>query len=677
MKNAKPFFLAISLVTLAVGVPNLVGQSPDGAPPASEPAAPETPDRPGSPSDTPSPDDDSRGGSLLSGLSGLMPGGDPSGSGNSGARDSRSLPGDAGGLGHVLSAFQMEGSALDWRGTQFHLGDVAAVRARFEKYLSSPPSDSDEDLAYDALLEKISRRLIGEGGGHDQVRVSEAWRMLYQASAFPMDAGLSETLADRVVSFWQTNRKVAALDLQNEQLAQDREYREMKIRTIEERDRREFIDLTRGQAAKGAPPPPSLDHQSEPERKRLERIEAKMDENEQFEAVARINQKLEFQSLVVQFFMQRRFQHALIANDFYRYMFDAEENVLEGADALKGQMFGDLDVKITTSTLDALAKEAIADAESSLETVGFLLEQDEVHQAAQRLMEAFFLGEYLPAVKRFPLARKRRIGQYLRDVVALANALDVKSFERAEDKLNAIEAYATDFDGGKARAYIDTSRQLSNLAVQRALAAAHAEDRDAVDQSLSEAVRYWPTNPKIEAFTDKMLEQTDLQQLAARDFDRLLNQENYRAIFEDRFKFAGALAADPERSETFEGLMRRMETIETALAQARELVRVDNAFGAWEILERVYRQYPEDPELSRRRGDLAVKASSFAAVISRADDARSANRFGEALMTYLRAIDVYPASRFARDGIEAVVEAYLDQQEGPSGQGAVVAAKGS
>jgi len=156
----------------------------------------------------------------------------------------------------------------------------------------------------------------------------------------------------------------------------------------------------------------------------------------------------------VQFFVQRRFQHALIANDFYRYMFNAEDNALEGADALKGQVFGDLDVKITTSTLDALSKEAISDVESSLETIDFLLEQGEIHNATKRLMEAFYLGEYLPPIKRYPLEKKRKVAAYIRDLTSLASSLEVKSFDRAEKKLAEIESYAEDFDGGQADAFI-------------------------------------------------------------------------------------------------------------------------------------------------------------------------------------------------------------------------------
>lgn len=566
---------------------------------------------------------------------------------------------DAAGVQSILDSFDLGSGAIDWRGTQFNLGDVEMAQARFEKYLNSPPSTSEDDLTYDTLLTEISHRLIGKGGGTDAQRVSEAWRMLYRASEFPMDAGLCEILADRIVSFWQTNKKVAALNLQTERLESDRQYRESKIRSIADQDRREFIDLTRGTTNQDAPPPPSMDHLSAPEQKRLEKIEAKIEENENFEATSRITQKLEYQSLIVQFFVQRRFQHALIANDFYRYMFNAEDNALEGADALKGQVFGDLDVKITTSTLDALAKEAISDVESSLETIDFLMEQGEIHNATKRLMEAFYLGEYLPPIKRYPLEKKREVAGYIRDLTSLASSLEVKSFDRAEKKLAEIESYAEDFDGGKADAFIQTSKQLSNLAIQRALSAAYEQDRVGIEDGLKEAVTYWPTNPEIQKFSEKLLEKTDIKDMAALDFDRFIRQDDYRAIFNDRFRFAAALALDKERNAEFLDIMKRMEVIESAMAQAKELSRIQNTFGAWEVLERVYRQYPEDQELNRLRGDFAVKASQFASVIASAEQARKKADYGKALFAYLEAQKLYPASFFVEEGIEEAVDAIL------------------
>ncbi|MDQ8206079.1 hypothetical protein QEH52_01040 [Coraliomargarita sp. SDUM461003] len=581
---------------------------------------------------------------------------------------------DSAGVQSTLDSFNLGSGAMDWRGKQFNLGDAEMAQARFEKYLNSPPSTSEEDLTYDTLLTEISHRLIGKGGGTDKQRVSEAWRMLYRASEFPMDAGLSEILADRIVSFWQTNNKVAALGLQTERLETDRQYRESKIRSIADQDRHEFIRLTRGTGNQDAAPPPSMDHLSEPERKRLEQIEEKIEENESYEATSRITQKLEYQSLIVQFFVQRRFQHALIANDFYRYMFNAEDNALEGADALKGQVFGDLDVKITTSTLDALSKEAVSDVESSLDTINFLLEQGEIHNATKRLMEAFYLGEYLPVIKRYPLDKKRKIAGYIRDLTSLASSLEVKSFDRAEKKLEEIEGYVQDFDGGKADAFIQTSKQLSNLAIQRALSAAYEQDRSGIEAGLEEAVKYWPTNPGIQEFSNKLLEKTDIKDMAALDFDRFIKQDDYRAIFNDRFRFAAALAMDEGRNVEFLDIMKRMEVIESAMAQAQELSRIQNTFGAWEVLERVYREYPEDQELNRLRGDYAVKAAQFASVIAKAEQARKKEDFGQALFAYLEAQKLYPASFFVEEGIQESVDAILEDRSDLSGKDVAIEA---
>ena len=111
---------------------------------------------------------------------------------------------------------------------------------------------------------------------------------------------------------------------------------------------------------------------------------------------------------------------------------------------------------------------------------------------------------------------------------------------------------------GKADAFIQTSKQLSNLAIQRALSSAYEQDRVGIEDGLKEAVTYWPTNPEIQKFTDKLLEKTDIKDMAALDFDRFIRQDDYRAIFNDRFCFAAALALDESRNVEFLDIMKRM-----------------------------------------------------------------------------------------------------------------------
>ena len=139
------------------------------------------------------------------------------------------------------------------------------VQSRFEKYLNTPPAASVEDIAYNQLLIDISQRLAGRGGGTDNERTIDAWRMLFEAENYPMDDNLCRTIADKVVNFWQTTRKIEKLLLQNEFLEQDRARKESGIRIISNMDRRDFIDIMRG---KDATPPPTREYEMDPLKKR-------------------------------------------------------------------------------------------------------------------------------------------------------------------------------------------------------------------------------------------------------------------------------------------------------------------------------------------------------------------------------------------------------------------------
>lgn len=558
----------------------------------------------------------------------------------------------------LLSFLNNQNNLVDLSGKKIDDVQQKLVRARFEKYLNSPPATSSEDLSYNQLLVDISQRLAGKGGGSDAERTLDAWRLLFKAEDYPMDDQLCRTIADKVVNFWQTTRKIEKLAVQNEKLEKDRNRKESGMRTVSSMDRQDFINMMRG---KDAIPPPTRDYELDPIKKRLQETEAKLQENKSYEATSRVNQKLDFQSLIVQFFLQRRYYHAIIANDFYRYLFAAEDGKIEGIDSLKGQMFGGIDIKLTTSTIDALCKEAINDTDKAVKAAEYLISRGEIHSATQRMLEAFFIGENLAPVKTFPMDSKREIMRYLRDTDKLANAVEVKHVERVEEILKEIQSYAKDFDSGQIEAFIQTSRRLSDLALQKALVAAQTRNQPAVETALQEAVQFWPTNPKIQEFLKTIIGKVDLKDVATADFDRLFAQKDFRGIFNDRFRFAAALAVDATRNKDFLEIMKRMEVIETSMGQAKELARLKNNFAAWEIIEKVYRQFPEDAELNRIRADLTVKSSSFAAAISKADEASIDGDKWAALLAYLKARDIYPMSSIANDEITKHANQILEE----------------
>lgn len=558
----------------------------------------------------------------------------------------------------LLSFLNNQNNLVDLSGKKIDDVQQKLVRARFEKYLNSPPATSSEDLSYNQLLVDISQRLAGKGGGSDAERTLDAWRLLFKAEDYPMDDQLCRTIADKVVNFWQMTRKIEKLAVQNEKLEKDRSRKESGMRTVSSMDRQDFINMMRG---KDAIPPPTRDYELDPIKKRLQETEAKLQENKSYEATSRVNQKLDFQSLIVQFFLQRRYYHAIIANDFYRYLFAAEDGKIEGIDSLKGQMFGGIDIKLTTSTIDALCKEAINDTDKAVKAAEYLISRGEIHSATQRMLEAFFIGENLAPVKAFPMDSKREIMRYLRDTDKLVNAVEVKHVERVEEILKEIQSYTKDFDSGQIEAFIQTSRRLSDLALQKALVAAQTRNQPAVETALQEAVQFWPTNPEIQEFLKTIIGKVDLKDVATADFDRLFAKKDFRGIFNDRFRFAAALAVDATRNKDFLEIMKRMEVIETSMGQAKELARLKNNFAAWEIIEKVYRQFPEDAELNRIRADLTVKSSSFAAAISKAEEASINGDKWAALLAYLKARDIYPMSSIANAEITKRANQILEE----------------
>jgi tetratricopeptide (TPR) repeat protein len=503
----------------------------------------------------------------------------------------------------------------------------------------------------------------------------KAWRLLYKAAEYEIDNRNSETLASRIVTCWQANQKISDILKENQQLERARERHERAIR-VEEASNQRNSESSRVTGVKkdndssskafqqpSAPPPPSISA-SAPSVKRLMEAEAKMKVNEASSTLSRQTLKLEFQALILQYFAQRRFQHVTIANDFYRYIFAGEEQTLEGAGVLRSGITG-LDTKVTTAALQSLTNEAIRDVNSGIAIVDYHLERGELQAATERLQEAYFLGEFVPSVQTFPRDKKQRLTEFVRTSGQLLTALEVRDLDQASSLLLKLGVLAKDFNPAKPRAMIEGAKQISNLTLKRALVAAQTGDVKAAQDFIQQAVQTWPNNPEIEKVTDSLFAKADLKTNSALDFDRYLNQKDFRAIFNDRFRLGTALATDETRGKQLIEVMRRMEKIEIAIAQAKEFDRTANKYGAWEVLERVYGEFPEDSELNRLRADYAVGALDYAGALNTANKAFARKDFGTAMVLYLKAMEVYPAGLLANDAMKAAALAYLEAKKVP------------
>ena len=304
------------------------------------------------------------------------------------------------------------------------------------------------------------------------------------------------------------------------------------------------------------------------------------------------------------------------------------------------------------SQIDSLANEAIRDINEGVEAYKFLLEQGELQSATERLAETFALGEYMPSVRLLPREDKRRALEFSQKTNELLAALEVNDLTRAEKLVNEIQAIAKDFDASKPLAKIETAKTISSMHLTKARNAAVSGDKSAMEAELRSAAEIWPRNPALSEVGKTIDIQTDVQQQAMSDFDRLLSQGNHRQIYNDKLRFIAASALYPEKQQQLTEVLQKMATVEGAILKAKEIAGRGDPAGAWESVEAVQMEFPNDTELHRLRATLTTQAADFVQTLNKAQTLEKQDQPGPSLAWYLQARKKYPASTFARDGID-------------------------
>ena len=304
------------------------------------------------------------------------------------------------------------------------------------------------------------------------------------------------------------------------------------------------------------------------------------------------------------------------------------------------------------SQIDSLANEAIRDINEGIEAYKFLLEQGELQSATERLAETFALGEYMPSVRLLPREAKRRALEYSQKTNELLAALEVNDLTRAEKLLNEIESMAKDFDTSKPLAKIETAKTISSMHLAKARNAAVSGDKTAMENELRSAAEIWPRNPALAEVGNTIFTQSDVQQQAMNDFDRLLSQKNHRQIYNDKLRFIAAAAMYPEKQQQLNNVLQGMAAVEGAILKAKEIAGRGDPAGAWESVEAAQKEFPDDTELNQLRASLTTQAADFVQTLAKAEALEKQNQPGPSLAWYLQARKKYPASTFALAGID-------------------------
>lgn len=564
------------------------------------------------------------------------------------------------------SGFDPGSEVMTWDGKIWNIQDQRIFRARFEKYLNAEEETSAEAKKYRNQFREMLDLLSPAKMSRENFR--KAWAVLPQASDYEPDAQLCSALDDAIFGVLLAQQEVTRIDDQNRSLAQ-------RKNTLEWNSRFTAESSLLGPAPKNPVAAEQWnreqnlkrDMKMQPLLTELGEVNASIAGNRVKKEAVRLQAKIEFQVLIAQLFLQRRFEHVILANRFYRALFGDGDNQLRVADSYTGsqsdknrEAFGDLaKLPKTLGQLDALANEAIRDVREGVEAFSFLLEKSELKSASERLSEAFAVGEYLPEIRLLPRAKKREVLEFTRKTNQLLSALEVKDYGRAGSLVRELEEISKDFDVSKPLAAIETARTVSALHLAKARAAAASGDRITLENELRLATEIWPRNPALAEVSGAIFTQTDVQQQAVSDFERLYAQKNYRQIFEDKVRFIAATALHPDKQEKLKQVLDQVQLAEAALLRASELAKRGDPAGAWESVERGFSNYPDDPKLNQARAEFTTQAAEFVRNIRTAQEMERKQQLGSSLAWYLRAQQDYPSSEIAEEGVSRLTSQIL------------------
>jgi len=574
-------------------------------------------------------------------------------------------------VGNDVPYFDPTTDVFSFDGKQFNVNDNRVFRARFEKYLNAEAATSEEDRAYREAIREILDILSPHN--RDPDKFPKAVAKLQYAAQFPQDARLCESLANAVYRVYLAQKNAGELRQLNDKLAKQRKQLDWRFDQWKEggtggRERKLSDDPNQDENAEATDPTNAGHLQRYVQR--IAELESERVANKAKMQLTEVEAKTEFQALIVQFFLQRRFQHVVMGARFYTEFFK------DGAGRLKFEEGSEVEQSFsetigfnpTITTLDAFASEAIRDVRQSVESFGYLVERGETDGAMRQLQQAFVTGEYLPAVQSIPREKKRSVLDYAQNAFQLTSAIEVKDYARAEKLVDEMKEQASDFDPSKPTAAIESAKLSSNMRIRTAKNAALAGEEEKYEENIKAAAEIWPTNPALKEQFDLISDSADVQQQAKLEFDRLLGTQSYRQIFNNKARFIAATVDDPDRQEALEEVVENVQEIETVLKQAETLEQAGNAHAAWELVEKTFQRFPDDVPLSAKRSDLATGVAPFAKALKTAENLEERQQYGSSLAWYLSARRIYPQSEFAEDGIDRLVDHILPEEDDVSGE---------
>ena len=582
-------------------------------------------------------------------------------------------PPAAGPFGQEIPLLDPAAETITVGGVAIPLGDNRLLKARFEKYLAQPPESDEAAAKYRETLKQILATVSPfRTGGPD---LYSAFKLLPGASSYPGDANLCGSLAESIYVAMLAKQDINGLNKLNKSIEDEKKSiiaeADWKART------EKSISITESDGKDGekkttAVEKPGLGISSlkyADTLRRIAEIEVLKKANIVKTEAQTLQTKAQYQVSMVQWFVQRRYEHVLMAARFYNQIWkDGDATLRINKDSDVSKLFSQsVGVSPTVASLDSLSNEAIREASKYVEAFDLMLSRGELHSASQRLLEAYALGEYLSPVATLSLEKKRQVADYFRDLNELYGTLQAHDYTKTIELAASLKSRAKDFPSSKVDSAIAAYTLASDLAIEEAKAHLLAKDGDKASEKIKAAAEIWPTNPKLKEFRNLVNNSGGLI-LIRNDFDRLITEGNFREIARRQYEIAPAIQGDPKREDAFKQIMTNLTKIETALGKASEFSKMGQDCAAWEQLAKMRQDFPDDPKLGRELELLAPKVAEFTHALDKAKqfENRTPKQVGSALAWYLKARSIHPQSDLAEAGAKRLTDEILPPDDSGS-----------
>ena len=567
-------------------------------------------------------------------------------------------------LGTDVPIFNPGTEVFSWDGQNWNINNNRLMRARFEKYLNTPADNSEDDKEYRNVLKKILDSLSPHKRGNNHLQ--DAVSLLPRASNYRIDSNLCDSLSQAILGVYYGQKNAVALAEQNAALNKERKLLNWNVEVATSES---LIDEARRRNGKSEN---SNKQQNQGKAvsntgrvagyiQRLAEIEALRIANKTKIGISEVQAKIEYQALILQFAVQRRWEHVLIATRIYRRLFRDGDGVIEikkDSDADKMLAKG-LGLTPTVTSLDMFANEVLREVGEAVVAFEFLADKNELETASKRLAEAFFIGEYLPRIRTLDREKKMKVQSFVRDADSLLSAMDVRDYKNANEIIERMRVQALDFNYSKAKAGIEFYTNMSNTSIAQAKIAAQKGNTDEYKKQMQMAIEAWPLNPQIKEQNDLFASIADVQVTTLNELDTLLAQGNKREIMKNRGRFIAAVQNDQKRTQQLENILNDVLLLEQEIAIIKGLNDNDNPWGAWEIARNAQEKFSDDNELLKLSVELGEKVSPFVRVIKRAEKLEDEKHNGMSLTWYLKAKSIYPKSNYAKDGMNRLLNIIL------------------